>query len=213
MANNKKGPSLTEELGQHVSFLVELLPSIAQRGIARRFDKKLGTYAAANIPPRNQSIGLLTCPSSWTLRSAAGIPSTNYGGCHHSSEVQIAEDNNGVLFLNSRIALADIYDGMSNTMMIGEMLPLSDSLGWASGTRASLRNMSALEDRLTYDSLEAILPLPKTQVGGFGSFHPGSVNCALADGSCHSISFSMSPVIMSQLGDREDGEMMGNPFE
>ena len=134
VANVKKGPILTEEIGEHVGFLVELLPFIEQRGIARRFDKKLGTYAAANVPARNQSIGLLSCPSFWGGgRGTLGVPYTNYGGCHHEDETQIANDNNGVLYLNSRIALADIYDGMSNTLMIGEMLPLMDSLGWASG--------------------------------------------------------------------------------
>ena len=39
---NDTGPIRTEAIGQHVSFLVELLPFIEQRGIADRFDKSWG---------------------------------------------------------------------------------------------------------------------------------------------------------------------------
>ena len=210
---NDKGPIKTEEIGDHVGFLVEMLPYIEQRGIANNFDQSFGVYAPRNAPARNMSIPIFLCPSSWHHQPGPGAPGlTNYAGCHHSKEAQIAADNNGVLFLNSRIAIADIYDGSSNTILLGEMLPTNDSLGWASGTRSSLRNPSVL---MTGDDLNLqnqSLPLPATEVGGFGSCHPGCLNICLADGSAHTMSFNMSPQVLVTLGDRDDGAMMGEFF-
>lgn len=208
---NDKGPIQTEEAGKHVSFLVEILPFIEQRGIADNFDKNLGTYAVANSAARNMAIPIFRCPSFYSNKVQGTSPGdTNYAGCHHGSETQIAEDNNGLLFLNSKVALGDIYDGTSNTILLGEMLPFSDSLGWASGTRASLRNTSQLLAQRDWDVLNQALPRPATEVGGFGSSHPAIVLFCLGDGSVHAISRWISPNTMSLLGDRSDGQMMGD---
>lgn len=208
---NDKGPIRSEEIGQHVSFLVELLPYIEQRGIADNFDKSLGTYAPANAPARNMSIPVFLCPSFGDTRSGTGMPGiTNYAGCHNGSETQIGDDNNGLLYLNSKVALADIYDGTSNTLLIGEMLPLDDSLGWASGTRASLRNPTQLLTTRDLATINLSLPLPVTEVGSFGSPHPAGVNFCLADGSVHTFYRSIGNKVLNFLGDRSDGEMMGD---
>jgi hypothetical protein len=71
--------------------------------------------------------------------------SSNYAGCHHDAEAPIDKDNHGLLFLNSRIRYADIFDGSSQTILLGEALNRSDELGWVSGTRATLRNTSVIE--------------------------------------------------------------------
>ena len=206
---NDTGPILSEEVGKHISFLVDLLPYIEQRGIADNFDTSLGTYAPANEPARNMSIPVFHCPSFYLDRfEEPGI--TNYAGCHNSTETQIAEDNNGLLFLNSRVALADIYDGTSNTLLLGEMLPLQDSLGWASGTRASLRNPGKLMNMRDLEQLNQSLPRPVTEVGSFGSPHPAGVNFCLADGSVHTFTRTMDTKILELLGNRSDGEMMGD---
>ncbi len=205
-----KGPIVSTPAGLHVSFLVELLPYIEQYGIANNFDKSIGTYAAPNAAARMQVIQIYLCPSNWgdtNVQATAGL--SHYAGCHHGSEVPIDVDNNGILYLNSKTGFDEILDGSSNTILIGEYLPLNSSLGWASGTRASLRNTSGIIDSRQWDVLAATPPGP-TVVGGFGSRHPGGSNFSLADGSARFINNVLSPVVLSNLGDRADGAMMGS---
>jgi len=139
---NPTGPITNDEVGKDVGFLVEILPHIEQLGIATRFDKSLGTYAKKNLPARRREIEIYLCPSSYVASvneaNTAGI--TCYAGCHNSTEAPIDVDNDGVLYLNSRTTFSDILDGSSNTFLVGEYNPTETSLGWASGTNASLRN-------------------------------------------------------------------------
>jgi hypothetical protein len=45
-----------------------------------------------------------------------------------------------VLFLNSAVRFDDIFDGAAHTIFVGEKFSDSTELGWASGTRSTLRN-------------------------------------------------------------------------
>jgi prepilin-type processing-associated H-X9-DG protein len=50
-------------------------------------------------------------------------------------------DNNGLLFLNSRVRFEDLVDGSSYTLAVGEKIIRGyQDLGWMSGTAATLRN-------------------------------------------------------------------------
>ncbi len=208
---DKAGPIRSEPIGQHVGFLVHLLPYLEQRAIARNFDISLGAYAPANAPARKMAIPTFLCPSSFvaefnTDRTAA---LTHYAGCHDGSRTSIDVDNNGLLFLNSSITYGDIYDGSTNTILVGEFMPYDDSLGWASGTRASLRNTSELLGGDDWELFHSTQPDSILEVGGFGSFHPGGAMFCFADGSIRHLSNSIDLSLFGFLGNRSDGEMMG----
>ncbi|TWT95033.1 DUF1559 domain-containing protein [Neorhodopirellula pilleata] len=212
---SESGPIVNEPVGQHVSFLVQLLPYIEQRGVADQFDIELGTYDPANAPARAVAIPAFLCPSfpyARTSDDSSGL--SNYAGCHHHVEAPIDEDNSGLLFLNSDVRYSDIYDGSSHTILVGEMLPNLDGLGWASGTRASLRNTSAITGMSVWNS-EREIPddeIDKSFVGGFGSAHTGGAQFGFADGSVRFLSESIDPVVYSNLGNRSDGAMMGDDY-
>jgi prepilin-type N-terminal cleavage/methylation domain-containing protein/prepilin-type processing-associated H-X9-DG protein len=208
---NPGGPIRTEAIGQHVGYLVEMLVYVEQYGIAKNFNIAQGTYAAANAAARAKTIPTYNCPSYWETMNAdesAGL--TNYAGCHNSVETPIDVDNNGLLFLNSDIGYEDILDGSSNTILIGEMLPYPDSLGWASGTRASLRNTSSMTGNFDWDKMKSTPPTDVSEVGGFGSMHPGGSQFCMADGSVTHLSKTIDALLFEKLGDRADGEMMGS---
>ena len=120
-------------------------------------DFSAGAYDKKNAAVRSVSISLLHCPSYPGMNCVGGpthlqIASlSNYAGCHNDLEVPIDENNNGVLFLNSRIRDKDVTDGISHTIYVGEKLGSKWDLGWMSGTRATLRNAGTAINQTPWD--------------------------------------------------------------
>ena len=97
-------------------------------------------YAPSNLTARLVVISTFLCPSDARDWANGGVALSNYAGCHHDVEAPIAANNTGVFFLNSSVRYEDITDGSSSTIFIGEKTSEAGDLGWASGTRATLRN-------------------------------------------------------------------------
>ncbi len=204
---NATGPIRSEPIGQHISWIVQILPFLEQRATFRGIDQLLGAYAAENVQSRSQVHRTLLCPSQ-NVGSVTDVGQTTYAGCHHDVEAPIDVDNNGVFFLNSRVRFDDIDDGSSNTIFIGEVADI-DALGWMSGTRATLRNTGSIAGRTTRNG--AILITPNNsllQVGGFSSAHTGGANFAFGDGSIRFLSQSITPALYQKFGNRHDGQML-----
>ncbi len=207
---NPEGPIRNEAQGVHVSWIVKILPYIEERAVFQRFDQEAGAYAAANSEALAAAIPILLCPATpEELRSADDVQRSSYAGCHHDTEAPIDEDNHGLLFLNSRVGYSDIFDGSSKTILLGEVLVGQDNLGWASGTRATLRNTGSFEQSVLPGSTPEKAVEGPLDVGGFGSFHRGGLsNFAFADGSARAISRDTDPELFRLLGHRADGEIM-----
>jgi prepilin-type N-terminal cleavage/methylation domain-containing protein len=216
-STNPDGPIRNEPQGVHVSWIVKVLPYFEQNAMWRKFDQSAGAYAPQNAEVRKAEIAVLECPSDpgVFINEAKTVARSGYAGCHHDVEAPIDKDNHGLLFLNSNIRFGDIYDGSSNTILVGEALTEPDELGWVSGTRATLRNTSQIEKRRLFSEIKAEQeqgiepPKPSsTFVGGFGSAHPGIVNMAFADGSTRAITQDIDKQVLQRLGHRSDGEIV-----
>lgn len=213
---NPDGPIRNEEIGQHVSWTVQVLPYLEQSLLHSRFDVDAGVYAPVNRELRSIYLSILWCPSvpDRMEGNAEAVQPSCYAGCHHGSEAPIDSDNNGLLFLNSQVRYSDILDGSSSTILFGELTPTSAELGWASGTRATLRNTSSLTDgRIHSRDLRDGAVQPDDvrgglHVGGFASMHPGGANFGIADGSVRFIAERIDPRLFGQLGNRADGELI-----
>jgi len=207
---NPDGPIRSLEEGSHISWIVRLLPYLEQTGLARNFDEAAGAYGEANRPVREAWIASIVCPSSpdpGRFQTATGaVGHTTYAGCHHDVEAPVDAGNHGLLFLDSQIRFADIEDGSSNTLLIGEHFLDADDLGWVSGTRSTLRNTSRVEQPRTNGQAEEPASDPLF-VGGFGSYHPGMSMIGMADGSTRALVNTVSPQVLHQLGHRSDGEI------
>ncbi|QDV55521.1 DUF1559 domain-containing protein [Rosistilla oblonga] len=216
---NPDGPIRSAESGDHISWVVQILPFIEQNALYNHFDQAAGAYAAVNREARQQTIPTMHCPSypgnyRRGRHSEPEIVSGNYSGCHHDVEAPIDADNNGLLFLNSDIRYSQIPDGSTQTILLGESLPFANDLGWASGTRATLRNTGTL--LAAYNRLNQLPdqaePDPSEEplyVGGFGSTHPGGALFSFADGSTRFLSQNIDPELFRRYGNRQDGELTG----
>jgi prepilin-type N-terminal cleavage/methylation domain-containing protein len=134
-----KSPIHNVPEGMQISWLVHVLPYLDEGGTLKQIDLAAGTYAAKNDRVRNLHIAAFVCPSQVPVATAAAPPSS-FTGCHHDVEAPIADDNHGVLFLNSHISERDVTDGVEHTIYVGEKKVDEGDLGWMSGSRATLRN-------------------------------------------------------------------------
>ncbi len=218
---NPSGPIQSVEVGQHISWVVPILPFFEETAAYNRIDQKLGAYDSANADVMNCGISSMVCPSDSVGSGFAGSVGTmSYAGCHHDVEAPIDVNNHGLLYLNSQVRYRDITDGTSKTIMLGDKFSSeTDPGGWISGTRQSLRNtgsalgstksLRAASQQIDINgnalSQGGVSPL---EVGGFGSYHSGVCNFAFADGSVRSLRNSIEPTILQKLGHRSDGELL-----
>ncbi|TWT38215.1 Type II secretion system protein G precursor [Posidoniimonas corsicana] len=136
--SNPTGPVLNLPQGDHKGWVGRVLPYLGEQVRYRNIDWEVGAYHAKNNPVRQSIIGILLCPS-WPGDEA---PGSSYAGVHNDVETPIDGDNNGMLFLNSKLGMNDVEDGASYTLLLGEKeFSNVHSLGWISGTPSTLRNL------------------------------------------------------------------------
>lgn len=222
------GPIQNVPQGQHLGWLVHLLPYLEMRPAADRIDQTLGAYDPANAAEAAVFIDFLQCPSEPNVGGGT-VGTSSYAGCHHDVEAPIAEDNHGVLFLNSRVRYEDITDGRAHTIFLGERIletpnwgaapagafapaptPTPAELGWMSGSRATLRNTGTPLADFNRRGTPPPPPPGPAEVGGFGSWHGRGANFAFGDGQVRFLSRETLPAILQRLGHRSDG---GLPVE
>lgn len=210
---NPDGPIRSEAIGQHISWTLQIMPFIEQSNVYEHFDWKESVYAPENAAVRAIEISTLQCPSN-PYDGSDQVPQSHYAGCHHDKESPIDAVNNGVFFLNSIVRYRDITDGSSHTLFVGEVRTGADSLGWLSGTRATLRNVEGFTRIVpTHQQTEKELgsqgPL---DVGSFGSYHTGGAQFSLGDGAVRFLSHTIDENLLRQLANRADGELPANSF-
>jgi prepilin-type N-terminal cleavage/methylation domain-containing protein len=208
---NSDGPIVSTPDGYHMSWTVQLLPYLDQTSLFLAIDFSKGAYEQSEEITK-ASMYVLTCASS---PSPSG--SVSYAGCHGGTETPIAEDNEGVFFLNSHVRYRDIPDGSTNTLFFGEKLWSPAELNWLSGTRNSMRNTGHKPNQLPSirNSRDKIYRSSETPdgmsdpsvVGGFGSWHTGGAQFALGDGSVRFLSENIDKPVYESLGKRADGTL------
>jgi prepilin-type N-terminal cleavage/methylation domain-containing protein len=218
---NETGPIKNLPAGYHHSWSVQILPYIDQQNAYNQLDMSKSVYDAANDTVAGLQIATFHCPSAFWPAIMA------YAGCHHDTEAAIAADNHGVLYLNSRVRYDEIADGLAYTIMLGEINRDEPSLGWISGTRASLRNTGHRFSRAVDHKFKATWPSTRDELfdyigdradegswpvdssGGFSSFHTGAGNFLFCNGSVRALKYTINERVFRLLGSRNDGELIG----
>lgn len=134
----------------------------------------------------------------------------------------------GVFYPDSRVALADVTDGTSNTLMLGERPPSANfQFGW--WYAGSGQQLTGSADIILGVREQNLLPVVTGSACGLGAYpfedsrfndpcglfhfwspHAGGANFAFCDGSVRFLSYSANP-IMPQLASRAGGEVVELP--
>lgn len=116
------------------------------------------------------------------------IARSNYVGMFGTTEVDEApSQGNGVFFHNSKVRFADIHDGLSNTIMVGERSARLGGSVWI----GVLREANAPMARVV-GSADHVPNSPAGHFEDFGSYHPTGANFLLGDGSVRLITDSIT---------------------
>jgi len=198
----------------------QVLPYIEQDSIWRGGGQ--GSIAGCQQIAIQTAIKTFYCPSR---RAVQPLPSTGawygpggsytHGACDYAGSQ--GTNNNGAIVYNPRgaqfmIKINLIPDGSSQTLLIGDKalyLPRvgqyqgDDNEGYSSGWDHDVIRRT---DRSPISDRQA----PGWGEERFGSSHATGFSAALADGSVRFIPFSISLTTFANLGNRADGQVLGN---
>lgn len=191
------------------------------------------TAAASNVVANNNVLTVESdtwskigsCPSSIMQRGHS-----SYVGLHHHEAVPIGDDDSGLLFLNSSIAIEDVPDGSTVTALLSETI-IPAPINWSTGTRSTLRYASFTtsgRDGWSVNNFQVSIDPPTADIddweanavlpGGYQTFdalladysissaHPGGFHVAYLDGRVSLFNRFAGVRRLQQFVHRADGQ-------
>lgn len=216
------------------SWGVHLLPHLEQTTIYEGFDLKRETGSAYAQEPSfaagGNRVDVFLCPSdpqgyelvsccsdqSNGVSPAEDLGKTNMAGVADSSSWQCVyasgwpsgwprTDADGVLFQHEELAARNITDGLSNTLMVGEVVGYLDhphaGYFWTTWNILDTSNGINLPIRVPPRSLF------DAEEAGFASYHPGTCHFLLSDGSATAIREDVDQTVLIALTTRAGSEV------
>ena len=187
---------------------------------AIRFD--LGIETAVNAGVRVTAVKTYLCPSdaappTWTATKydAAGKPagavcdvaSANFVGVFGVTEPGVGGE--GMFFRGSAVKIADVTDGTSQTMMVGERCSTLAPAAWVGAvTGADIFPYNASNMVLGHVG-EGATPAVPTEVNHFSSRHSGGTHFVFADGHVAFLTGSVNYAVYQALATRAGGDLVG----
>jgi prepilin-type processing-associated H-X9-DG protein len=217
------------------SWLTLVLPFLEQEPYYESIDFNSAVGLASNQPVRMQSLPLASCPSDFgsgvfTVYNGLNKPmgqaySTSYAACFGSFGLINTDPDygNGVFLRNSHTRIADIADGTSVTIAVGERPALFAKAPIAGVmTGGTVRTTPGAPVYIATLEMAPVMALARTgnnelnspysEPYDFFSGHPHAVNFLFADGAVRPLSSSMDLLVLHALSTCADGDIT-NQFE
>ena len=219
-----------EGLGPGWGWAAHLLPYLEQDNLYRQIDLTKDITDTAHAMVRVQPLKAFLCPSDSPRGPTCDVPTSsgtvtvafaNYvamGGTFEGTG--FPDTNNGSYYRNSRTRVADITDGVSNTIFVIERESSKSPLTtWVGAVTYSVNPPlnPALDEEgpptlvLTNTGKAADRRVPNNaldHVEDANSRHPSGVNTLLGDGSVRMIQNTINPATWEALGTRAGGEIV-----
>lgn len=233
------GNNPVPEIGPGWSMFAMILPQMEQANLHSSINFGLPIGDPVNQPARTMKIKHYQCPSdSWDQPvnvwphslGIADLAPVSYTGClgggnpaNAPAYTAMYEEQpfNGMFHRNVGIRLADITDGTSNTIGIGERASMFTPSGWAGvipGGQTVFSPMIAQQrgqtvgqtarPAITMVTVHVRSGGPNSPNGSPGSFwspHPGGCVFLLMDGSTHNITTNVDIQVFRLMAGRNDG--------
>ncbi len=229
-----------DDIGHGWGWASMILPQMEQPAVYNAINFGLTMTYPANDTAQLIRFGAYLCPSDSPnplipVRDQSNtstlytVASANYVGMYGTGEIGAAPGaGNGIFYRNSRVRFADLLDGSSQTLMVGER---SHNLSYVTWTGRAiggyLFKTSTFEggtDQFAAEPEEAFTMIlgpagtsdgprtpnhPAAHVEDYWSRHPGGVDFLFGDGSVRFLKESVSPQVFRSLATRAGNEVVG----
>ncbi len=232
----------TPEAGPGWSFFAHMLPQLEQDNLHRGINFNLPIADSANAAARRTFVKVFVCPSDTAPRlinltdsgnppADANVPRpmTDASVCSYAGVLGDGAYEQtpftGMFHRNSRVRIADVPDGTSNTVGVGERTSQFSANSWVgvvpgqetvysptareyNPALPSLRARPAITSVLVHVRITSGAPNAfGNSPGSFASSHTGGAQFLNMDGSCRFISGSVSKPAYRALVTRDGGEV------
>ena len=167
----------------------------------------LGPTEIDGPPDQNPGTGCPFC----TAGQHVAPPGSSPNPCCQGHQMGAGKDSVGMFGRGvPGYRFADVTDGLSNTIMLGECLPRDE---WFVSAFATDQNVLPTHVPINVPDTNAVYVtwFPFYQHMGFASRHPGGANFAMGDGSVTFFSDEINYLLYNALGTRAGGEPVQVP--